>query len=327
MTRICHVIDDSSPGGVTRFLDYMRTSDMLAELAVHEIVRVRAGLTRPPKLKADIIVSHVVLSWKNLPFFVALRARHPSVPLVHMEHSYSPAFEQLHVRALNRFRTMLNISLSLFDRVITICNAQRDWLARDVRVPTEKIELLPPCVDLKSFFSLPPVGNAVRSIGAFGRFDAQKGFDILIPAFLEADLEGVTLDIFGDGPMRAELEELAQGDPRIVFHGFTDDPANAMAGVDAVAMPSRREAYGLVALEALAGGRPLLVSRVDGLLDHSLNGAIPVQRLTVGDWAEALRALPRCLDPQHHVKARHVAMRAERYCAQGWRSLIAGLAH
>ncbi len=326
MTRICHLIDDSSPGGVTRFLDYMRSSDMLAELAAHKVVPVRAGLTRPPKLEADIIVSHVVLSWKNLPFFVALRARHPSVPLVHMEHSYSPAFEQHHVRALNRFRTMLSISMSLFDRVIAICSAQKDWLARDVSVPAEKIELLPPCVDLKDFFALSPVGEAVRSIGAFGRFDTQKGFDVLIPAFLEADLEGVTLDIFGDGPMRAELENLAQGDPRIVFHGFTDDPAGAMARVDAVAMPSRREPYGLVALEAMAAGRPLLVSRVDGLLDHSLNGAIPVQRLTVRDWAEALRSLPGRSNPHHQVKARQIAMRAEAHCARGWGALIAGLA-
>jgi len=322
MTRICHLIDDSSPGGVTRFLDYMQASPLLGELATHQIVPVRAGLTRPPKVDADIIVSHVVLSWKNLPFFVALRARHPSKPHVQMEHSYSPAFEQLHVGARRRFRTMLGISMALFDKVITISTPQQNWLINDVHVPREKTELLPPCVDLAGFLALPPVKDDFRSIGAFGRFDHQKGFDILIPAFLAADLENVTLDIFGDGPMRADLEDLAAGDPRIVFHGFTNDPVAAMASVDAVAMPSRREPYGLVALEALAAGRALLVSRVDGLVDHAVNGAIPVQRLTIDDWSQALRSLPLRTDGQRRSQARQLATRAEAHCADGWRDLI-----
>ena len=144
----------------------------------------------------------------------------------------------------------------------------------------------------------------------------------MIPAFRKAGLEGVTLHIFGDGPQREELEALAGGDPSIVFHGFTDDPRAAMATVDAVAMPSRREPYGLVALEALAAGRALLVSRVDGLLGHSLNGAIPVERLTIEDWTRALRELPNATDPVKRNHARQIAARAETKLARGWSVLL-----
>ena len=327
MTRVCHLIDDSSPGGVSRFLDYMRSSKVLADLADHTIVPVKAGLSRPPKIDADIILSHVVLSWKNLPFFVALRARYPAKPLVHMEHSYSPAFEKLHVSSRKRFRAMLGVSLALFDKVISISSAQKDWLAAEIRIPNEKIAILPPCVDLSGFLRLPATGDEIRSLGAFGRFDEQKGFDILIPAFLQADLSSVTLNLFGDGPMRRELEALAKGDPRVIFHGFIDDPARAMATVDAVAMPSRREPYGLVALETMAAGRALLVSCVDGLIDHALNGAFPVQRLTVDDWADAIRALPITSNVQKRTYARQIAARAEQNCAEGWRTLLAELTH
>ena len=215
--------------------------------------------------------------------------------------------------------------MALFDKVITISTPQQNWLINEVHVPREKTELLPPCVDLTGFLVLPPVKDGIRSIGAFGRFDHQKGFDVIVPAFLAADLDNVTLNIFGDGPMRAELEALAAGDPRVQFHGFTDNPAAAMAQVDAVAMPSRREPYGLVALEAMAAGRALLVSRVDGLVDHALNGAVPVQRLTVEDWSQALRSLSLRTDAQRRNQARKLAARAEVQCADGWRKLIAAL--
>jgi len=320
--RICHLIDDTSPGGVTRYLDFMTSSKEASTLGEHFVLPVRAGFSKPPRPQADVIVSHVVLSWKNLPFFVALRAANAGTPIVHMEHSYSPAFENLHVTSPKRFRSMLSVSLSLFDRVITICTAQRDWLTDTVGVSENKLVLIPPCVDLSEYLDLPPVNGPIISIGAFGRFDSQKGFDVLISAFRMAEMDGVTLNFFGDGPQRKELETLAAGAPNIVFHGFTDDPSTAMASVDAVAMPSRREPYGLVALEALAAGRALLVSRIDGLIDHALNGAITVERLTTEDWSKALRNLSLTTNTVKRNHARRLAARSEGKLVQGWSALL-----
>lgn len=323
MRRICHLVDDTGPGGVTRFLDFMSGSPITAALGEHEVIPVHAGFSRAPRPKADIIVSHVVLSWKNVPFFVALRSANPRATLIHMEHSYSPAFEHLHVKSAKRFRAMLSISLALFDRVVAICEAQQDWLTGPVGVPAAKVALIPPCVDLSQFLALASVDGEIRSIGAFGRFDAQKGFDVLIPAFRQARMPGVTLNIFGDGPQRAELEVLAGGDESIVFHGFIEDPCAAMATVDAVAMPSRREPYGLVALEALAASRALLVSRVDGLIDHARNGALSVERLSVEDWCEALRSLPTRTSVRERNQAKQLAGRAGQRFVDGWRALLA----
>lgn len=322
MTRIVHLVDDTSPGGVTRLLDHVQASHEMAAIGRHSIVVVRGGLSRAPRVEADVIVSHVVLSWRNLPFFLALRRRHARTPLVHVEHSYSPAFVDLHVPNPLRFRAMLTVSTSLFDRVVSISTAQRDWLIPFARLSEDRVSLIPPFVDISGFLALPAPSGPVRRIGALGRLDPQKGFDLLVRAFRAADLSGVQLDIFGDGPQRAELEELAKTDPRIVFHGHANDPVAAMAAVDAVAMPSRREPYGLVALEALAAGRPLLVSDADGLRDHARNGAIPVGRLSVADWSSAL---VRLVETDHEAKvatARRCVAGAGSRFAEGWARLI-----
>jgi glycosyltransferase involved in cell wall biosynthesis len=94
-----------------------------------------------------------------------------------------------------------------------------------------------------------------------------------------------------------------------------------MASVDAVAMPSRREPYGLVALEALAAGRPLLVSAVDGLRDHAANGAVAVERPTVEAWADALARLSMAPSRRPDAPRRHAAD-ADRRFAEGWARLI-----
>ncbi|MFD2855829.1 glycosyltransferase [Seohaeicola zhoushanensis] len=90
-----------------------------------------------------------------------------------------------------------------------------------------------------------------------------KGFDLLIRAYRQVKGQAV-LRIHGEGPERAALEALAEGDRRIQFTGFVADPAAAMAQCDAVVMPSRWEPYGIVALEALTARRPLLTSPSTG---------------------------------------------------------------
>ena len=185
--------------------------------------------------------------------------------------------------------------------------------------------MIPPCVELSRFHDLPPATGLIRRIGAIGRLDPQKGFDVLIPAFRKAKLAGVTLEIFGDGPEADRLRALAADHPGIVFHGHTDDPVVAIASVDAIAMPSRREPYGLVALEALAAGRPLLAAEVDGLIDHAANGAICVADLSVEAWASALRDLVATDHADRVAKARAKASDAEQRFIEGWRALLSGL--
>jgi glycosyltransferase involved in cell wall biosynthesis len=87
-------------------------------------------------------------------------------------------------------------------------------------------------------------------------------------------------------------------------------------------MPSRREPYGLVALETMATGRPLLVSTADGLKDHATLGAVAVDTLSVEAWSDALRQLCKAPDHARAGAAKQRVAQAEQRFAEGWAKLL-----
>lgn len=287
MFRIAHLIDDQSLGGVTRYLDFIAGHPGMTALARHEIVPVSRTRAGAAKVEADMIVSHLTMSWRGLPGLMALRARYPGLPLVHVEHSYSERFVAANVRHRGRFRSLLRCAYALFDRVVAVSAAQGDWLQQRGLVDPEHLRVIRPCVDLTDVARLSAPQTPLRRIGAIGRLDRQKGFDVLIAAFRAIPDAAARLEIFGDGPERNALAALARGDRRITFHGARP-AAEAYAGCDLIAMPSRWEPYGLVAVEARAAGRPVLVSGADGLADHIRHGAVRVPELTEAAWGRAL---------------------------------------
>ncbi|WP_116082403.1 glycosyltransferase family 4 protein [Tropicimonas sp. IMCC34011] len=311
MTRILHLVDDTNPGGVTRYLDFLASSPASG---LEHIVRP-VSRTRPSAggEAADIIVSHLAVTWRGLPGLMALRGAHPDTPLVHVEHSYSAGFVACNVTARRRFHTLLRTAYALFDRVVAVSGAQGEWLRLRNLVRPCALSVIPPCVDLAPFRAL-PAPRQRRVIGAMGRFDPQKGFDLLIRAFRAVDDPSLTLRLIGDGAERAALEALAEGDARISFHGFAGDPAAAMAECDVIAMPSRWEPYGLVALEAMAAGRVLLVGAADGLADHAGSGAHAVRGAGTEVWRDSLSSLDE-------IAAAPRPDGAEEACRAAWHAL------
>ena len=128
----------------------------------------------------------------------------------------------------------------------------------------------------------------MRVFGAIGRLDRQKGFDTLVTAFRTLPQADIALHLYGQGEEEASLRALAADDPRIHFKGFAADPTRPYAEVDAVVMPSRWEAYGLVAIEALSAGRPVICADIDGMRDHAESGAKVVPLESADDIQHAL---------------------------------------
>lgn len=117
-------------------------------------------------------------------------------------------------------------------------------------------------------------GNAVLAVG---RMVTKKGFDVLLKAMAQLSQSQIRLVVLGDGSERKPLESLANElglDGRIEFRGAQDQRqvALAMASSRVVVVPSRQEPFGLVALEAMAAGKPVIASRVGGL-PEVLDGA------------------------------------------------------
>jgi glycosyltransferase involved in cell wall biosynthesis len=292
--KILHLVDDTTAGGVTRMLDHLMMQSELSCSVEQKVLEVKRTAFSWGKLKADIIVSHVVPSWRSLPAFTALRAMHVDTQLVHVEHSYTRAFTTLNVPHKRRFYAMLRVVYSLFNKVVAVSHTQSDWM-RERRLTTpEKLTVVPPTVDLEQLAqnSTPP--KSKTTIGAIGRLERQKGFDILIQGFRSTRSPEARLLIFGEGSQLSYLEELAEGDPRIEFRGHAKDPAEAYQAVDIVAIPSRWEAYGLVLDEALAAGRTVIASKVDGLRDREGDARVSFCKLDSVSWR---RAIDECLLP------------------------------
>lgn len=274
LPRVLHLVDDTTAGGVMRVLDFIRSDAGMAATAQHEVKEITRGKVLGKLPEADVIVSHLVVSWRGLPALVALRASHPRTPLLHVEHSYTESFIVHNVRRPQRFRRLLKSAYALFDRVICVSNGQASWMKNARLVRPKDLCVIQSCVNLDSFRAIPARKRPARVFGAIGRLDPQKGFDTLITAFGRCDSLDIELHIVGTGAQENALRKLADGDDRIVFKGFQADTGKALAGLDVVVMPSRWEAYGLVAIEALAAGRQLLCSAVDGLQDHAEIGGV-----------------------------------------------------
>ena len=114
---------------------------------------------------------------------------------------------------------------------------------------------------------LPAAGRIVLCVG---RLEPRKGVDVLVEAMPLVQNGGrdTALVIVGDGPDRESLEQLAaRSRARVMFFRDVADeelPAFYQAA-DVVCAPAiGGESFGIVLLEALASGRPVLASRIDG---------------------------------------------------------------
>lgn len=134
-------------------------------------------------------------------------------------------------------------------------------------------------------------------IGFFGRFMGQKGFRLIVDAvdqmIKHKDLTPAPHVVtFGWGGFIREdyayLSDKGLGD---YFHQMpqTNDMSSSLKGVDVIAMPSRWEACGLLAMEALAAGVPIVGSNCIGL--REVLAGSPANAVPVGDVAGLADAL------------------------------------
>jgi glycosyltransferase involved in cell wall biosynthesis len=119
-------------------------------------------------------------------------------------------------------------------------------------------------------------------VGYVGRLHPEKGVHHLVeaaPAILAAEPRARLL-LVGDGPQRAELEqrvaELGLGE-RVSLRGFEADVASMLSVLDVAVFPSLTEGFPNVVLEAMAVGKPVVASDVEGiaeLLDQGETGLL-----------------------------------------------------
>ncbi|MGD0807660.1 MAG: glycosyltransferase family 4 protein [Anaerolineales bacterium] len=220
----------------------------------------------------------------------------------------------------DRFRRTLPMrwvftpSLRRADRIVAISQSIRRFLIDVERAPAEKIEVIPYGLDAEAFAREAHPGAFRREIGAgenplvgfIGRMTAQKGVDILLRVFARVERRHSTakLILAGDGPDRQGLMRLAKslGLQRVVFLGWRTDAADILADIDLLAIPSRWEGFGLVALEAMALGKPIAASKVSALPEIVLQSetGLLLTPGSVEEWADGIIAI--LSDPKRAVE-------------------------
>ncbi|MBK5224289.1 MAG: glycosyltransferase family 4 protein [Acidimicrobiia bacterium] len=175
------------------------------------------------------------------------------------------------------------------DLVMAVSDELADW-CRSVSGVTAVVAPMPlPAVHLPSVTADAPADGPVLAVG---RLVPEKGFDVLVRA---VGVTGQRLVLVGDGPEHRALKALAVevgADVELVGPLPPAAVADLYRRARLVAVPSRREGFGMVAAEAAAHGRTVVGTRVGGipsLVDHGETGLL-VDPDDVAGLAHALEA-------------------------------------
>ena len=277
---------------VTRLPQWINLYNTPVVTAIQEFVR---------RSHADVIHVH-----SPPPFterFAAKGAKDARKPLVVTHHCDLELKGFLGKMAVNVYQSFLGkYPLKVADRVISTTNS---YATTSRSLWDIDVDVVPNAVDVNRF-NPKNKGDFIRDkfvegdepLALFvGRLVPHKGIGILIRA-LEYSQRGKLL-IVGDGPYLNWLKQLTKKlklEERVVFVGPISDywlPAY-YAATDVVVLPStsRLEAFGIVGLEAMASGKPLVLSDIPGVRDviSSEEGFI-VEPLDPEALAEALEKI------------------------------------
>ena len=249
----------------------------------------------------------------NLPG--ALAARHlraAGVPYVLSPHGTAPLIERRRLAKWIFDATLGRGVLAGVARVIAVSDAERRQLLA-IGVPEAKITIVPNPIDLSEFEAPIASGQFRRRLGLdarplvlfLGKLTPRKCVDVLVEAVAALPREDVVLVIAGNdlGAERAIRRLVARRGlvERTLFTGLLRgrERLEALTDADVLVYPSRDEVFGLVPLEALCCGTPVVVANDSGcgeVIARTGGGQV----LPHGDPAALARAIGDVLDRPGH---------------------------
>ncbi len=298
-------------------------------------------VVRTEKIDYDIIHSHYWLSgWAGLRLHRDLEA-----PLVHMFHTLAVMKNMVAQREEDKetaFRVFLEKKLmDLSHLIVASSPADRADMVWHYGADPDKIEVIPCGVDLDLFRPLRQdtakdhLGLSSRRVILFvGRIHPIKGLDCLLKALailiekssvssedLSVLIIGGDLDNGGSAP-NGEVEKLKNLtsqlglEPMVAFLGA--QPQHVLpyfySAAEVCVLPSRYESFGMVALESMACGTPVIASRVGGL-NYTIRDGQTGYLIPEGNAAVLAERIDLLLqdDSLQSVMSRQSVQRAKKY--------------
>lgn len=300
--KVVHVLLTSRFAGTERYVVDLATAQVERGYEVTVILRSKAAQDRPdaiahrfdPRVRVQL-VSDWLFRWPAVPAARRLiQQLRPDIAHAHLGSACAslrgvdvcPRVSTLHIRYKLKHHDHL-------DGVIAIAPWQMDAVPAQLRAHSVQIDnwTVPRTVD-------PEVRQALRRahgidddvflVGALGRVEHSKGLDVLVEAFRKADLSGARLAIVGHG--QAWNAVRAQAGEGVVMPGFATTPEHWMAAFDCFVSAARDEPFGLVLLEAMQAGLPIIATATQGARHLADAIARPLVKLEDADGlAAALR--------------------------------------
>ncbi|GIU05777.1 MULTISPECIES: glycosyltransferase family 4 protein [unclassified Shewanella] len=328
---VIHLIDDNKLGGVNLALESLAASKLNQEFEF-KLINRHFSLPSFRRYAADIIVVHAALSWRKLPALFALKLANLGTPILYQEHHYSREFVAQCVSHSRRFYSMLKLGYSLMDKVLLVSQAQVCWLDELKILRVDKRVCLGQAKELSQFRALPERPRRACSsplkLLAYGRLSRQKGFDLLIKAMAKLPADRVSLTLAGEGELRQPLSELAASLPQVRLIGEVQDVPQFLDSGDVVVIPSRWEPFGLACLEAIAAGKPVILTGVDGLgeqvqwLNQNGSGYQLINELSVEGIERAITQVLNAEPLQVNQEQRELSEQAWQKMLNNWQRVL-----
>ena len=174
------------------------------------------------------------------------------------------------------FHSITRFSILRSDGITAVSEYLRRETVERFDVPADSIEVIPNFVDLERYrrdlggchrSQLAPGGEKI--VMHISNFRPVKRVDDVVRVFARASRRvAARLVLVGDGPARGLAQKVAEEEGvagKVVFLGKQSSVAELLACADVLLLPSESEAFGLVALEAMACGVPVVATAVGGV--------------------------------------------------------------
>ena len=302
LVDLCKVNDYSTNSIVVVIINNIVDNVLLSELKVTgaEVIELKRR-PKGPKLKYILLVRKLIKSVKpqilhmhdDISVFLgtlsSLWMRHKTICTLHETNLWKTWLKE---------KITKYISIKLIDRFIAISEAVKDDFMLGTSMNEERINVVANGIPLEKFRRRGECSNPREIICVARLVHIKKGQDILIRAISILKKEGMECfcKLVGKGESRQYLEVLSKKcnvADNIIFLGNRSDVPELLANAGIFVLPSRYEGFGIVIIEAMAAGIPVIASKIDGpkeIISHGQNGLL-FENENVIDLAEKIKML------------------------------------